>query len=603
MRLRSCRFAARRNRAPFSVMKFRLPLLRFLPGYTRRKLGADLKAGSNVALLDFPQGMAYAMIAGLPVNFGIYSSALGSITGALFGSSRYLMLGPTNATAVLLLSGFLSLNLSPEQRIIAMPLLLLMVATFMIVGALMRADLVIRYVSRSVITGYVTAAAALIIIKQLKNAAGIEAPATPTFIESLVTLVQNLGSVDLASLLFSIGTLAVALVCRRWLKALPNVAITLLIAGLAAAALRTQGIALPLLASVPVGSWPISALTFSYGLMEQLIGVAAAIAFLSLLESVSIAKSLAAQAGDRVDVRQQMMSMGIADAVNAVGSGMPVSGSLTRSTLNYESGARTPISSLFSGALLVVGALLLGPVIGLIPQAALATMVILVGVSLIKPGTIRLLTRVTRSDSITFVVTLVSGLLFPLDTAIYVGVSVSVLLFLRKVSTPQLIEYDFNQRGELAAAHRPETDAPPAISIMHLEGDLFFGATDAMEEQLRQLTNHPKIKAIILRLKNAHNLDATGALALRDFAQQARQRDVHLLISGATPPVLRILRKVGLVDLIGSGNVFRYTPANVTLSTRNALRRAQQLLQIKSADIMLLGSTPKPTDTSDSPPH
>lgn len=573
-------------------MKFRLPLLRFLPGYNRKTLGADLKAGSNVALLDFPQGMAYALIAGLPVNFGIYSSALGSITGALFGSSRFLMLGPTNATAVLLLSGFLSLNLSPEERIIAMPLLLLMVAVFMIAGALMRADLVIRYVSRSVITGYVTAAALLIIVKQLKNVAGITAPPSPTFVESLATLVRHLGSTQLASVLFGLGTLVVALVCRRWLKALPNVAVTLAIAGLAAAGLRTQGIELPLLTSVPVGSWPLSSITFSYGLMNQLIGVAAAIAFLSLLESVSIAKSLAAQAGDRVDVRQQMLSMGVADAVNAVGSGMPVSGSLTRSTLNYESGARTPISSLFSGLLLVAGALLLGPLIGLVPQAALATMVILVGVSLIKPATIRLMTGVTRSDSITFVVTLISGLLLPLDTAIYVGVSVSVLLFLRKVSTPTLVEYDFNQRGELAETRRRKQDEVPAISIMHLEGDLFFGATDAMEEQLRQLTAHPNIKAIVLRMKNVHNLDATGALALRDFARQARKREVHLLICGATAPVLRILRKVGLIDVIGPANVFRYTPANVTLSTRNALHRAQELLHVKSADIMLLGTPP-----------
>ncbi len=555
-------------------------------------LGADLKAGSNVALLDFPQGMAYAMIAGLPVNFGIYSSALGSITGACFGSSRFLMLGPTNATAVLLLSGFLSLNLSPEQRIIAMPLLLLMVALFMIVGALVRADLIIRYVSRSVITGYVTAAAALIIVKQLKNVAGITAPPSPTFVESVVALGRNLGSVDGVSVLFSLGTLTVALICRRWLKFLPNVAVTLVVAGLAAAGLRSQGITLPLLTSVPVGSWPLSGLTFSYSLVQQLFGIAAAIAFLSLLESVSIAKSLAAQAGDRVNVRQQMFSMGIANAVNALGSGMPVSGSLTRSTLNYESGARTPVSSLCSGILLVIGALSLGPLIGLIPQAALATLVIMVGVSLIKPDTIRLLLSVTRSDSITFLVTLVAGLLFPLDTAIYVGVSVSVLLFLRKVSNPELVEYDFNQRGELAQARRPENAVTPAISIMHLEGDLFFGATDAMEEQLRQLTNHPKIKAIILRLKNAPNLDATGALALRDLAQQAQQRGVYLLICGATPPVLRILRKVGLIEVLGPRNVFRYTPANVTLSTRNALRRAQELLQVKSADIMLLGTTP-----------
>lgn len=575
-------------------VKLRLPILRFLKSYNGKTLRADLKAGSNVALLDFPQGMAYAMIAGLPVNFGIYSSAIGSITGALFGSSRYLMLGPTNATAVLLLSGFLALNLPPEQRILAMPLLLLLVAAFMILGALLRADVIIRYVSRSVITGYITAAAALIIVKQLTQALGIVAPSSPTFLESAATLVRHVPQIDPAAALFSLGTAAVALASKRWLPMLPNVAFTLLVAGLAAAGLRSAGITLPLLPALPVGAWPLSTLHFDYHLLQQLVGVAAAIAFLSLLEGVSIAKSLAAQTGDRIDVRQQMLSMGLADAANAVGSGMPVSGSLTRSTLNYESGAHTPISSLWSGLLLVAGALLLGPLIGLIPQPALATLVILVGVSLIKPATIRLLTRVTRSDSTTFLITLIAGLLFPLDTAIYVGVSVSVLLFLQNVSQPQLVEYGFNARGELAETQRK---APAAISIMHVEGDLFFGATDAMEEQLRQLTAHPHIQVIILRLKNAHNLDATGALALRDFARQTQKRGVHLLVSGATPPILRVLRRAGLVDEIGNANVFRYTPANVTLSTRNALRRAQELLGRQSADILLLGpQAPAPTE-------
>jgi SulP family sulfate permease len=570
-------------------VKLRLPILRFLKSYDRKTLRADLKAGSNVALLDFPQGMAYAMIAGLPVNFGIYSSALGSITGALFGSSRFLMLGPTNATAVLLLSGFLSLNLAPEQRILAMPLLLVLVAAFMILGALLRADVVIRYVSRSVITGYITAAASLIIVKQLTHACGITAPASPTFLESAATLLRHLSQAHPAAVLFSLGTAAVALASRRWLPMLPNVAFTLVVAGLAAAGLRSQGIALPLLPALPVGAWPLSVLHFDYHLLQQLVGVAAAIAFLSLLESVSIAKSLAAQTGDRVDIRQQMLSMGLADAANAVGSGMPVSGSLTRSTLNCESGARTPVSSLWSGLLLVAGALSLGPLIGLIPQPALATLVILVGISLIKPATIRLLMGVTGADRVTFLITLATGLLFPLDTAIYVGVSVSVLLFLQKVSQPRLIEYGFNARGELAESQRPAHQAPAAISIMHVEGDLFFGASDAMEEQLRQLTAHPHIRVIILRLKNAHNLDATGALALRDFARQTKKRGVHLLVSGATPPILRVLRRVGLVDEIGNANVFRYTPANVTLSTRNALRRAQELLGQQSADILLLG--------------
>ncbi len=424
--------------------KFTLPLFKFLKGYKRKDLLADTKAGANVALLDFPQGMAYAMIAGLPVNFGIYSSAIGSI----LGSSRFLMLGPTNASAVLLLSGFLSLNWPEASRIAAMPLLLLMIAAIMIAGALIRADIVIRYVSRSVVTGYVSAAAMLIIINQLRPALAIEAPRAATFWESLIAILQNINTFSPAALTLSAGTIVIALALKRWLKSIPYVAVTLGLATLATWFAKDHGYVLETLQAVPAGRWPISIPTFSLPQIHDLLGVAFAIAFLSLLESASIAKALASQAGDTVDIRQQMISMGVADAVNAIGSGMPVSGSLTRSTLNYNSGARSPISSLTSGIILVAGALLLGPIIGYIPK---------------------------------------------------------------------------------------------------------------------------------------------GALAIGDFARLAGERGIHVIIGGAMPEFMQVLTNTGVVEAMGPENIFPHTPENVTLSTRYALKRAQSLLGVSSADILLFG--------------
>ncbi len=568
-------------------MKLKLPLFAFLKGYTWKRFGSDAKAGLNVALLDMPQGMAYAMIAGLPVNFGIYSSSLGSISGALFGSSRFLMLGPTNASAVLLLSGYLSLGLPTEQRILALPLLLLMIAAMMFVGALIRADVIIRYVSRSVITGYVTAAAFLIVVNQLKHSLGITAPQASSFAESLLALGNRFNEVDIPTACLSMFTVTVALICKRWVKWLPNIAFTLLLTAVVAQLAHSWGYSFESLPKVPVGIWPTSFPVFDYQQIHDLIGVAGAVAFLSLLESSSIAKSLSAREGERVDIRQQMISMGVANVANAFGSGMPVSGSLTRSTLNYNSGAKTPMSSLVSGLLLACAALMLGPAIGFIPKASLASLVILVGVSLVKMDTIKVLFGATRSDAITFAVTFGAGLLFPLDIAIYSGVGISLILFLKKVSAPDVVEYSFNERGELAEIQRSEQDKRPAISIMHVEGDLFFGSIDVFEEQLRSLVGNPQIRAIVLRLKNAHNLDASGALAIGDFAEQAKERGVHVVVSGATAPILRILKKTGLVEKIGVKNIYRYTPSNVTLSTRNALKRAQQLIGVDTAEIML----------------
>ena len=561
-----------------------LPLFRVLRGYRREDLGHDAKAGVNVALLDFPQGMAYAMIAGLPVQFGIYSSAIGSITGPIFASSRFLMLGPTNASAVLLLSGFLTLNLPEEKKLAALPILLLMIAAILFVGALLRVEVVIQYVSRAVIAGYITAAACLIIINQMRYVLGLEIPKSGTFGGAFLQTLRHLPETHLPSLLFSVGAFAVYFLLKKTLRFLPTVAVTLAVMTGIYQWLKGHGYAFETLPHVAAGHWPLTLPVFSLDLVSQLSGTAFAVAFLSLLESSSIAKALAARSGDTVDIRQQMCSMGVANTVNAFGSGMPVSGSLTRSMLNYSSGARSPVSSMISGVILVIGVLACGPLIAFIPKAALASLVILVGASLIRPETIKTFLRVSRSDASTFIVTFVSGLLFPLDMAIYLGVGLSILLFLKKVARPKLVEYDFNPSGELAEKQEEEVSA---ISIVHVEGDLFFGATDVFLDQMRDLVQTPKIKVVILRLFNAHHIDGSATLAIMDLVRFARNQGREVLISGIHDDIDPIIKRSGIADLVGEENMFHYTPENVTLSTRNALLRAQQIIGDEKADIIL----------------
>ena len=562
----------------------RIPLVQNLRGYRFRDFLKDLRAGVNVALLDFPQGMAYAMIAGLPVQFGIYSSAIGSITGPMFASSRFLMLGPTNASAVLLLSGYLSMGLPDDQKLIVLPLLLVMVAAMMFLGALLNVEVVIQYVSRSVITGYITAAAFLIIINQVQNVLGLEVEKSGTFLGACRATLGGIGGIHLPTLAFSVATIVVYFLIRKLIRFLPAVAGTLVVMTVAGVVLGNHGHPFESLPPVTSGAWPLTWPVFDPGMMNQLLGTAFAIAFLSLLESASIAKTLAARAGDTVNIRQQMVSMGVADMVNAFGSGMPVSGSLTRSMLNWSSGARTPVSSIVSGCILALGVLMLGGAIQFIPKAALAALVILVGVSVINWKNVKSFLVVSRSDAATFLMTFASGLILPLDKAIYVGVGISIVLFLKKVGRPQLVEYDFNERGELA--EKPESKPRDAISIVHVEGDLFFGSTDIFQDQVRSLVNSPAIKVVILRLLNAHHIDASAALAIRDLTRFARSQERHVLISGIRADVRPVLERARIDETVGADNMFDYTPENVTLSTRNALKRAQEIIGTKSADIL-----------------
>jgi SulP family sulfate permease len=552
----------------------------FVRGYNRQAAGRDMRAGLNVALLDFPQGMAYALIAGLPFFCGIYASAVAALIGPLLASSRFIMLGPTNAIAVLFLSSFMSLQMSPEQKLAALPLLLLLVAVFLIAGALLRVAGAIQFISRSVITGYITAAAFLIIINQLKNVLGLELPESATFFGVLAGTVTRLGATHLPSLLLGTGTLLLYLLCRRLWPGLPNVAIALIAAYAAGSLMQRYGWQVATLGSggFSIGGWAPALPDFSMELLRQLAGPALAIAFLSLLESASIAKVLAARAGDRVDINQQMLSMGAANIGCAFAGCMPISGSLTRSALNWSSGATSPLASMFSGAMLVLGLLTLGPWLGGIPLPALAALVITVGVSLLNRRNIRMVLGTTNADALVFLVTFGGGLLFPLDIAIYLGAATSIVFFLRKASQPQLIEYNMEQ-GEPASADKPAPHPPrPAVALLHVEGDLFFGSSDIFLDQARRICEDPELRIFLLRLRNAHNLDATCAMAIRELVDFARQNNRDVLICGAHPEVLRILRDSGLWQLLGEDHVFPDDPDNPNLSTRNALLQARRIL-------------------------
>ena len=577
-------------------LKF-FPIKEVLSNYSFSKAKSDARAGLNVALLDFPQGMAYALIAGLPVQIGIFCSALSSITGPFFASSRFVMLGPTNATAVMLLSAFLTLGYTPEQSVLALPILLLMVGAFMIFGAFVKVASITQYISRSVVTGYITAAACLIIVNQLKSVFGLHVDRAGTVAESLYNFTAGLPETSLATLAVGMGTLVLYYVFKKLLPALPTVAVTLICTASLSFVASHFGLKVEMLSAVNASEWPLSLPAINWQELSVLAHTALAIAFLSLLESSSIAKTLAAQAGDRINLNQQMLSMGAANIACAFGSGMTVSGSLTRSVLNYRSGAQTVFSSIFSGCLLIAGLFLLGGFIQYIPQSALAALVITVGISLINTENIRLVIKTTKSDAGVFLTTFIGGLVLPLDTAIYMGAAASMLFFIHKAARPELKEISITEKGDLI--EREIGSERPEIAIVHVEGDIFFASSDLFLEQIRRLAEHKNQKAIILRLRNAHHLDATVAMSIKELIKIGREKGCEILVSGAHESVERMFRQSGLLEVLGEDNFFRHNRENPNTSTRLALKRAQYLTGIESAEITIFAAEKKKSDESE----
>ena len=605
--LRRIRRARRRQRGTsLDPLPIRGPLGRYNTGKFRH----DIRAALNVALLALPQGMAYAAIAELPIVYGIACSAVAATVAPFFSGSRHTILGPTNATAFMIFSFFLipGIATSQEEIVRLMPLLCLMVGAFCLVGALLRTADLLQFISRSVLVGYIAGAATLIVANQLKHILGTAhetAAGGRTFVNILCNVVDSLPALQWQPLALGAGTLVCYVLLHARFPRLPVFALTLLgFSTLTWVLASHTSLGFEEVAKFEEISFHQLAPGFSVflepGLFEKiarLSSLAFAIAFLASLENTVMSRSLASRSGDRPDVNQDMLSVGAANIATGLLAGMPASGSLTRSALNFDSGARTRFASVFSGILCGIGIFLLAafPLVQHIPRACLAGLVIAVAASLVSPHLIRICLRSTRDDALVLVVTFAAALFAPLHTAIFIGVGLSISLFLRKASRPYLVEYKVNDDGDLRELGEKRARPNPAISIVHVEGDLFFGASELFRTQIQRTFVDDNLKVIILRLKNARHLDATSVLALEELIRYTRKEGRHIIISGAPREVYRVLKFSGVLEVLqegcdreaGESNLFLHKPSNPNLATRDALKRAQQVLGSTGADIRI----------------
>lgn len=580
-------FAAEHPLDPF-------PLKSSLHGYTRDAARSDIRAGLDGALMAVPQGMAFAVVAGLPLYYGITCSAVACVVGALLMSSRHSIYGPTNATAFMVASYF---YVYPGiDRISAMPMLVFMVGALLVIGAYFRIADLAQYISRTVVVAYLTGAAVQMFVHQMPVILGLDLASRESHAHSgsifseIIHIVLHLWRAHWLTVIISALTLATYLSFRRLGRRWPALALTLIFMGLVVFVMQKFGAHVAtysdatfkwrdILPPFPDFTGGKASTQFS-----QMFALALSLAFVATLENSAMARTLGWRAGHRVDSNQDMLSLGAANLACAYLSGMPASHSLTRSMAAFESGAVTPISAIVSGIVCLVASLTLGSLVAYIPRCALGVLVMCVASALIHPRQISIAMWATRSDALVFVVTLLATLMVPLHVAIFTGVGLSVMLYLRKASQPSLVEYEFNTEGNLAES-QGNARQNASISIVHVEGDLFFGAAELFRTQIQRTCSDPNLRIIILRLKNARHLDATSVMALEELIKVMRATGRDLIVSGAMKDVYRVLRDSGLIEVIGRENLFMGSAANPNISTRNALKRAQEILGVKDANI------------------
>ena len=555
-----------------------LPFVETARRYEWKAFRADALAGLAGAIMVVPQCIAYAMIAGLPPIYGFYSAIVVATVGALMGSSEHLICGPTNSIAIVIATAIAhsSLVAVKENPAEAVLLLAFMVGVIQFAFGVSKLGNLSQFVSRSVVVGFTAGAGLLIALNQLNPLLGLDPPPGEPVLQQFRFAVRQIAEFNPYSLAIGAGSLALMLLGSRWLPRwlTPLVVVSLAAAAVWAFRLDEKGVAL--VGQVPNEPPMLRSPRWSLGMMTDLADSALAIAILGCIETLSIAKGIGAASGQRVDANQGFIGVGLANIAAAFFQSMPGSGSFVRSALNHQVGGRTRFAAV-TGAVWVAGILFVfAPLVSYVPNAALAGMLIVLGLGMFQWHNIRVALHATRSDAVVLIMTFAVAVLVNLRVAIYVGVISSLALFLRKASAPHLVEYDFD--GEtMREISNPSERSHPEISIIHVEGELFFGAAELFQDEVRRVAEDKNIQVVILRMKNARNLDATAVMALEDLLKFLVSSGRLLLISGASSDVIGVLRRSGLLDLLGEECVFE-AEGNLTAATRKALIRAQQFL-------------------------
>ena len=591
----------------------RFPFLRELRHYSFTKFHADLVAGATLTLVSIPQAIGFALIFGLPPTPVITSVMIGGFVGSLFFSSHHHVFGPTTSVCLIVASTLSANAMAGLPALQLASFLAFLIGVTQFIAGLLNFGSVTKFISRSVVVGYTTAIGVLLMVDQLHNWLGFDSPAGQGFARVLQETGQALGrgNVSLWSIVIGLLTLAIFEAVKRFRPSWPEALIGLSLLGIATRLLalvqphipfrlvRDEGplsAILPVFAGLP--SW-----RQHLALLPHLATTAAAIAIIGMLEATAITKTLAARSGQKLDPNQELLGMGAGNIVCALFGVTPGSSSFTRSAVSFQSGAATQMASMLSSVVVLLVLLFVTPVFNFIPVPALAAHLIRVGYKLINRPQIRLAWGATHSDAAVLAITLVTALFINLETAIYVGIGVALVLFLRKTSTPTLVEYAFSDTGHLKALPEKAKRPNPQISIIHVEGELFFGAADLFQNEVRRQAEDENIRVFILRMKNARHLDASTVMALEALLDYLRQTGRHLLISGCGPDVVRVLRNSGLLQRLGQDNLFPAEPANPTLSTRRALVRARQLLPAQATEVRLFYERPIGPDGSEPPEY
>ena len=544
------------------------PFLRWWPNVTPQTLKSDAVAAVTGAMIVLPQAVAFATIAGLPPEYGLYAAMVPAIVAALWGSSWHLVSGPTTAISIVVFASISPLAPPGSPQFIGLVLTLTFLAGLIqLAMGLARLGALVNFISHTVIIGFTAGAAILIATSQLKNFFGVDIPRGAHFHEVLFHFGTHIADTQPWVLTVGVITLVAGILAKRYLGKLPYMIVAMVVGGIAAAIINirlgAEATGIETVGALAASFPPLSVPDFSLTAIQQTLFPAMIIAILALTEAVAIARSVATRSDQRIDSNQEFVGQGLSNIVGSFFSSYASSGSFNRSGVNYASGARTPLAAAMSAVFLLLIVLLVAPLAAYLPVPAMAAILFIVAWSLIDFHHIGEILRRHKRERIVLAITFV-GTLVDLEKGIFVGILASLLFYLYRTSQPsirELVPSYVDRHDPQRKLVTVDSDAPGCaqMAILRVEGPVFFGAVEHVQKHFRHVDEaDPKKKHLMLAARAIGFVDLAGADMFAKEAVRRRKLGGGLYIVGVQPDLCEMMKRSGQVDAVGDENIFRH---------------------------------------------
>ena len=529
---------------------------------TLETIKADFFAGLTGAIIVLPQSVAFATIAGMPPEYGLYTAMVVPIIAALFGSSFHLVSGPTTAISIVVFAAVSKYAEPGTEEFVSLALTLTFLAgVYQLIFGLAKFGLLINFVSHNVVIGFTAGAALLIASSQIPYIVGIDIARGEDFIHTWFDIYWGVGEFNIYLLIVGLGTLMSAILVKILRPKYPNLLIGMLVGGVLAFYLSGLTDTIKTVGAMPAYFPPLSTPDFSLNSLKELAPEAFAIALLGLIEASSIGRSIATKSNQRIDANQEFVGQGASNIVGSFLSSYASSGSFTRSGVNFEAGARTPLSAILAALFLMVIVLLVAPLIAYLPLAAMAGIILLVAYNLVDFKNIRKTFKYSKSESVIFTATFLATLLFELEFAIYLGVLLSLMLFIAKTSTPDVHTLAFaTPPGEGDRRLQSIRKAPlvqcPQLKIIRIDMSIYFGSINHIQKQLSRIVDNQRIYHILIVASGVNFIDLAGIEALLNENKRLKAQNGSLYFVAVKSTTFEFMEKVNFVNEIGRENFF-----------------------------------------------